>query len=99
MFGNLCTIVKIIVFDIVFPIADAIGDVTFSIEAFSNSHFLIGFAMSIFVIFSVAYEVYTWKTTDFDSENEKTITWLLAFLHIWPQYQSCKVIYSYLTEA
>ena len=50
MFGNLCTIVKIIVFDIVFPTADAIGDVTFSIEAFSNSHFLIGFAMSIFVI-------------------------------------------------
>ena len=99
MFGNLCTIVKIIVFDIVFPTADAIGDVTFSIEAFSNSHFLIGFAMSIFVIFSVAYEVYTWKTTDFDSENEKTITWLFSFLHIWPQYQSCKVIYSYLTEA
>ena len=47
MFGNLCTIVKIIVFDIVFPTADAIGDVTFSMEAFSNSHFLIGFAMSI----------------------------------------------------
>ena len=28
MFGNLCTIVKIIVFDIIFPTADAIGDVT-----------------------------------------------------------------------
>ena len=99
MFGNLCTIVKIIVFDIVFPTADAIGDVTFATKAFSNSYFLIGFAMSIFVIFSVAYEVYTWKTTDFDSANEKKFTWLFAFLHIWPQYQSFKVIYSYLTEA
>ena len=85
-----------IVFDILLPTTDVIGDVIFSIEALLKSHMLIGFVMLIFVILSVICEVYKWIKTDFDTEKEKKITWLLALLHLWPQYQSCKLIWSIL---
>ena len=81
-------------FHLLLPTMDIYGDINFSISAFSTKHYGIGLLMVAPVVLNVLFIMYKWKTTRFDSSNEKRFTWLLVVIGFWPQYQFIKLIIS-----
>ena len=94
MADNVRKIVYHILFHILLPTTDIYGDIHFSIGAFSTKNYGICFLVVAPVILNVLFSMYIWKTTKFDSSNEKRFTWLLVVIGFWPQYQFIKLIMS-----
>ena len=94
MWVKFYSFIQHIIFDILLPTADTFGDVNFAISAFSTQHYGISCLMITPVFFNVLFNAYMWKTTTFDSTNERRFTWILVGLNIWPQYQIAKLLIS-----
>ena len=86
-------VLKLIIFDILLPTIDTVGDVTFSIEAFTTQNFGIGILQMLPVILNGLFQLYKWKTSNFDSVKEKQFTWIFVLLNVWPQYQAVKLLF------
>ena len=83
-----------LVFGIILPTADVYSDINFAISAFSTDNPRIGMLMLLPVILNLAFNIYLWKITDFDSKVERRFTWLLLIFNVWPQSQVLKLIIS-----
>ena len=91
---NILIIIQYILFGLLMPFMDEIGDIMFSVKAFWKSHYKIGCLILSPIVANILFIVYAWKRTHFDSKREKRFTWILAILNIWPQYQVFKLIRS-----
>ena len=98
MYHNLWTIAQYVVLDIILPTTDTYGDVNFAYGAFSTQNYGIGSLMITPVMMNLVFNIWMWKTANFDGKNEKYFTWILVLLNFWPQYQILKLIYSIVTN-
>ena len=94
MFGTPLTVARHIVLDIVLPTVDTFSDSIFAIRAFSMGHPGIGIMMLSPVLINLCFNMYLWKFTNFDNEEEKRYSWMLVILNFWPQYQVVKLLVS-----
>ena len=81
-----------IVFDVVLPTVDTFSDLNFAVSAFSTENYGIGAMMLFPVILNLISNIYLWKSTNFDHENEKRYSWIFVLLDFWPQYQVVKLL-------
>ena len=94
MYKNFFLILRHLVLGIILPTADTFSDINFAISAFSTQNPRIGISMLLPVILNLAFNIYFWMVTKFDSETERRFTWLLIIMNVWPQYQVLKLIVS-----
>ena len=98
MAGIIFTAAQHMLFDIGLPTADTFSDVNFALSAFSNHNFGIGSVIMFPVLLNMTFNLYTWKTTDFDTRKEKLFSWILILFNVWPQYQVLKLIFAMIMK-
>ena len=92
MVRNICITIQLTVRYILLPTADVLGDINFVIRALCSHNFGIGCAMILPVLLNIAFNLYKWMSTEYDTQKEKKFTWLLVILNVWPQYQVLKLL-------
>jgi hypothetical protein len=92
MCQNSFTIIQHTILDVILPTTDTFSDINFAISAFSTKNYQIGAMLITPVILNLLFNLYLWKTTDFDTQDEKRYTWIIVILSLWPQYQMLKLL-------
>ena len=92
MVRNILITIRLTVRYILLPTTDVLGDINFAIRALCSHNFGIGCAMILPIVLNMAFNLYKWTSTEYDTQKEKRFTWLLVILNVWPQYQVLKLI-------
>ena len=92
MVENVLITIRLTVHYILLPTTDVLGDINFAIRALCSHNFGIGCVMVLPVALNMAFNLYKWTSTEYDTQKEKRFTWLLIILNLWPQYQMLKLL-------